>query len=297
MAKYKGVANQQSLHDVSHIARCALDPRVMQSDKYEIKPATVKKNIAIIGGGIGGMEAAILLAKRGHKVSLYEKSDRLGGVFIAAAAPSYKEHDRMLIAWYEREIQKYPIDIHMNTEVKSIEELHADEVIVATGAKARKLPIPGIEKATEAVDFLLGDQTNIGENVVVIGGGLTGCEIAYDLYLHGKKPVIVEAKHDLIVSDKVPLPNASYLRDFFISNKVPTYLESSVKEIKDGSVVVTDKAGNTTEIKADNVIVSVGYIPTPVFEKSKHVHVIGDAKQVGSLRTVIWGAWDIGMKL
>ena len=297
MAKYKGVANQQSLHDVSHIARCALDPRVMQSDKYEIKPAKVKKNIAVIGGGIGGMEAAILLAKRGHKVSLYEKTNALGGVFIAAAAPSYKEHDRMLIAWYERELKKYPIDVHMNTEVKSIEELGADEVIVATGAKARKLPIPGIEKSMEAVEYLLGDLDRTGENVVIIGGGLTGCEIAYELYLRDKKPVIVEAKHDLIVSDKVPLPNSSYLRDFFISNKVPTYLESSVKEIKDDCVVIADKDGNIKEIKADDVIVSVGYVPTPAFDKSKHVHVIGDAKQIGSLRTVIWGAWDVCMKL
>ena len=297
MAKYKGVANQQSLHDVSHIARCALDPRVMQSNKYKIKPAKKVKNIAVIGGGIGGMEAAILLAKRGHKVSLYEKTDRLGGIFIAAAAPSYKEHDRMLIAWYERELQKYPIDVHMNTEVKSIEELNADEVIVATGAKARKIPVPGIEKAVEAVDFLLGDQSNVGEDVVVIGGGLSGCEIAYDLYLHGKKPVIVEAKHDLIVSDKVPLPNASYLRDFFASNNVPTYLEASVKEIKDGSVVIAEKDGTVKELKADTTVVSVGYISTPVFEKSKHVHVIGDAAQVGSLRTVIWGAWDVAMKL
>ena len=104
----------------------------------------------------------------------------------------------MLIAWYERELQKYPIDVHMNTEVKSIEELNADEVIVATGAKARKIPVKGIEKAVEAVDFLLGNQSNVGEDVVVIGGGLSGCEIAYDLYLHGKKPVIVEVK---VISD------------------------------------------------------------------------------------------------
>ena len=149
----------------------------------------------------------------------------------------------------------------------------------------------------EAVDFLLGEQSNVGEDVVVIGGGLSGCEIAYDLYLHGKKPVIVEAKHDLIVADKVPLPNASYLRDFFISNKVPTYLEASVKEIKDGSVVIAEKDGTVKELKADTTVVSVGYVPTPVFAKSKHVHVIGDACQVGSLRTVIWGAWDVAMKL
>ena len=298
MSSYKGVANQQSLYDASHIARCALDPRVMQSDKYGIKPAKKVKRIAVIGGGIGGMEAAIVLAKRGHSVTLYEKSDRLGGIFIAAAAPSYKEKDKMLIAWYEREIQKYPIEIKLNTEVKSLDNLkNADEIIVATGAKARKLPIPGVDKALEAVDFLLGDKERIGENVVVIGGGLTGCEIAYELYLDGKKPVIVEAKHDLIVADGVCLANSSYLRDFFNANKVPTYLETSVKEIKDGSVIIKDKNGKETEVKADNVIVSVGYISTPAFEKAKHVHVIGDAKQVGNLRTVIWSAWDVAMKL
>ena len=298
MSSYKGVANQQSLYDASHIARCALDPRVMQSDKYGIKPAKKAKRIAVIGGGIGGMEAAIVCAKRGHSVTLYEKSDRLGGIFVAAAAPSYKEKDKMLIAWYEREIRKYPIEIKLNTEVKSLDKLkNADEVIVATGAKARKLPIPGVEKALEAVDFLLGDKERIGENVVVIGGGLTGCEIAYELYLDGKKPVIVEAKHDLIVADGVCLANSSYLRDFFNANKVPAYLETSVKEIKDGSVVIKDKNGKETEIKADNVIVSVGYISTPAFEKAKHVHVIGDAKQVGNLRTVIWSAWDVAMKL
>ena len=198
----------------------------------------MKTNVAIIGGGIGGMEAAILCAKRGHSVTLYEKTDKLGGVFIAAAAPSYKEKDKMLITWYEREIRKYPIEIKLNTEVKSLDKLkNADEVIVATGAKARKLPIPGVEKALEAVDFLLGDKERIGENVVVIGGGLTGCEIAYELYLDGKKPVIVEAKHDLIVADGVCLANSSYLRDFFNANKVPAHLETSVKEIKDGRVI------------------------------------------------------------
>lgn len=297
MASYKGVANQQSLHDVSHIARCALDPRVMQSNKYKVEPAKKTKTIAVIGGGIGGMEAAILCAKRGHMVTLYEKSDKLGGVFIAAAAPSYKEKDKMLIAWYEREMKRYPIKIKLNTEVKNLEELHAEEIIVATGAKARKLPIPGAEKAIEAVDFLLSDKSTIGNRVVIIGGGLTGCEIAYELYLEGKKPIIVEAKHDLIVADKVPLANASYLRDFFATNKVPVCLEANVKEIRDEGVIFTDKSGKKKRIKADNVILSVGYIPTPLFEKGKHIHIIGDAKKVGNLRTVIWNAWDVCMKL
>ncbi|MBE5921407.1 MAG: FAD-dependent oxidoreductase [Lachnospiraceae bacterium] len=297
MSHYKGVANAQSIYDASHIARCALNPTVMQSDKYKLIPAKKQKNIAVIGGGIGGMEAAIVCAKRGHKVTLYEKSDRLGGVFIAAAAPSYKEKDRMLIAWYEREIAKYPsITIKMNTEVTDVASLQADEIIVATGAKARKLPVKGAEKAVEAVEYLLGKK-QVGDKVVIIGGGLTGCEIAYELYLEGKQPMIVEMKNDLIVADGVCLANSSYLRDFFTANKVPTYLETGLSEITDTGVIVKNKAGEIMSIDADSVILSVGYTPAPVVPKQKHVHIIGDAKAVGNLRTVIWGAWDVCTKL
>ena len=296
MSHYKGGANAQSIYDASHIARCALNPTVMQSDKYKIEPAKKVKKIAVIGGGIGGMEAALVCAKRGHKVTLYEKSDKLGGIFIAAAAPSFKEKDKALIAWYEREITKYPIEIKLNTEVTDVETLGADEIIVATGAKARKLPVKGAEFGIEAVDFLLGNKT-VGENVVIVGGGLTGCEIAYDLYLSGKKPTIVEMKNDLIVSDAICLANSSYLRDFFHANKVPTHLETSLAEIHEDGVTVKDKEGKTFKINADSVILSVGYTPAPLAKKGKHVHVVGDAAKVGNLRTVIWQAWDVAMKL
>jgi len=296
MAHYKGVANAQSIYAASHIARCALDPRVMQSDKYKLEPAKKIKNIAVIGGGIGGMEAAIVCAKCGHKVTLYEKTDKLGGVFIAAAAPSFKEKDRDLIAWYNREIGKYPIDIRMNTEVKDIASLGADEVIVATGAVPNKLPVKGAEKGIEAIDFLLGNKKT-GEKVVIVGGGLTGCEIAYELYLQGKKPVIVEMKHDLIVSDKICLANTSFLRDFFAANKVPVYLETGVSEIRENGVTAKGKDGNTFDIEADSVVISIGYKPAPAAKKASNVHIVGDASKVGSLRTVIWQAWDVAMKL
>ena len=295
MAHYKGVANAQSIYDASHIARCALDPRVMQSDKYKIVPAKKQKNVAVIGGGIGGMESAIVCAKRGHKVTLYEKTDKLGGVFIAAAAPSFKEKDRALIAWYNREIQKYPqIEIKLNTEVTDIKALNADEVIVATGAVAKRLPIKGVELGIEAIDFLLGNKT-VGNNVVIIGGGLTGCEIAYELSLQGKKPAIVEMQNDLIVSKKICLANTSYLRDYFKLHKTPVYLESYVAEIRNDSVTIKHKDGTTTNYSCDNVIICAGYNPSPVAKKG--VHIVGDASQVGSLRTVIWQAWDIAMKI
>ncbi len=293
----KGHYNTQDLTDTMGLARCALNPETMQSKKYHLEPAKKQKKIAVIGGGIGGMEAAIVCAKRGHTVTLYEKTDKLGGVFIAAAAPEFKEKDKMLIAWYEREITRQAnITVMFNTEVNDVKTLDADEIIVATGAKARKLPIPGAADAIEAIDYLLGNK-EVGDNVVVIGGGLTGCEIAYDLYLKGKKPTVVEMQDDLITTPGICLANTSYLRDFFKANRVPVHLETSVSEITDAGVVVKHKDGGIETIDADSVILSVGYLPAPVAKKSGKVHVIGDAAEVGNLRTVIWGAWDVCMKI
>ena len=293
----KGHANTQDLTDTMGLARCALNPETMQSKKYSIKPAKREKRIAVIGGGIGGMESAILLAKRGHTVDIYEKTDRLGGVFVAAAAPSFKEKDRALIAWYEREITRYPkITVHLNTEINDVKLLDADEIIVATGAVAKRIPIPGADKAIEAIDYLLGNK-EVGERVVVIGGGLTGCEIAYDLYLKGNKPTVVEMQDDLITGKGICLANTSYLRDFFETYKVPVHLETGVTEITEGGVTVRHKDGSTERIEADSVIISVGYNPAPIAKRGGNVHIIGDAASVGNLRTVIWGAWDVCMKL
>ena len=293
---YKGHANDQAFSDTRGLARCALNPQTMQSSKYYIKPASRVKNIAVIGGGIGGMETALVCAKRGHTVTLYEKSDRLGGVFHAAAAPSFKEKDRDLLVWYVREVSKYPITVKLNTEVKDIHTLNADEVVIATGSTPNKIPVKGIDHAIQAIDFLLGKQ-NVGENVTIIGGGLTGCEIAYELYLQGKKPTIVEMKNDLIAVGGVCLANASFLRDFFNANKVPVHLETKLSEIDDTGVTVIGKDGKPFHIDTDSVILSAGYRSAPIAEKSKNVHLVGDACKVGNLRSVIWQAWDVAMKL
>ena len=295
-SKSKGHANTQDLTDTMGLARCALNPQTMQSKKYNLQPAKKVKNVAVIGGGIGGMESALVLAKRGHKVTLYERSGELGGVFIAAAAPSFKEKDRDLIAWYKRELTKYPIELKLNTEVTDIASLGADEVIIATGSTPNRIPVPGIEKGIQAVDFLLGKQS-VGENVTIIGGGLTGCEIAYELYLQGKKPTIVEMMDDLIVTKGVCLANTSFLRDFFEANCVPVHLETGVKEIKADCVVAAGKDGNVFEIPSNSVILSVGYKSKPLAQKAKNVHIVGDAQKVGNLRSVIWGAWDVCMKI
>ena len=293
----KGHYNTQDLKDTMGLARCALNAQTMQSTKHYIAPAKKAKRIAVVGGGIGGMESAIVCAKRGHSVTLYEKSNVLGGVFIAAAAPSFKEKDRDLIAWYRREIAKYPsIEVKLGTEVTDVESLDADEVIIATGSRANRIPVPGIDNGIQAIDFLLGKHT-VGEKVVIIGGGLTGCEIAYELYLQGKQPTIVEMQDDLIVTPGVALPNTSFLRDFFKANKVPVHLETKLAEVHNDGVTVVDREGNSFKIDADSVILSTGYRSAPLVEKGKHIHIVGDASKVGNLRTVIWQAWDVCMKL
>ena len=296
-ASSKGHANNQDFGDTRGLARCALNPRTMQSGKYSITPSRISKNVTIMGGGIGGMESALVCAQRGHKVTLYEKSGALGGVFIAAAAPSFKEKDRDLIAWYKRELTKYPnITVKLNTEVKDISEVDANAVIIATGATPNRIPVPGIEKGIQAVDFLR-NKPEVGENVTVIGGGLTGCEIAYELYLQGKKPTIVEMLDDLIAVKGVCLANSSFLRDFFKANEVSVHLNTKLCAIEDDGVLVQDQNGVQFKIAADNVILSTGYKSAPVFAKASNVYHVGDCSKVGNLRSVIWQAWDVCMKI
>ena len=295
MAHYKGVANDQTLSDNAGMARCALNPETMQSKKYKIVPAKTSKKIAIIGGGIGGLESARVLALRGHKPTIFEKSDVLGGAFIPAAAPYFKEKDRDLIEWYKKEMADLGVEIKYNTEVKSLDDIKGyDDYIIATGATARKIRTPGVENTVEAIEYLLGKKP-VGDNVVIIGGGLTGCEIAYDLYHKGKKPTIVEMKNDLIAIRGVCLANSSYLRDFFEANKVPVYLNAKVEKINPDSVEIVEKSGEKLTLSCDSSILSVGYVSKPALD-GEH-NLVGDCNKVGNLRTVIWKAWDVAMKI
>lgn len=293
VATFKGAGVEMVVDKSANNRYCALNACTLAEKTYAPKPTTAPKHFAVIGGGIAGMEFSLQADIRGHKVDLYEKTDKLGGVFIAAAAPEFKEKDKALIKWYERQLAKSGVSVHMNTEVKDLSELHADEIVVATGSVAKNLPIPGGEKAIPAVDYLLNPAC-VGEKVLVIGGGLTGCEIAYELAMNGKKPVLVEMQDDLVKVQGVNAANSNYLRDAMDYYKVPVYLESSVKEIKDNGVVIQTKDG-VKIVEVDNVIASIGYNSyAPLFkENDSHVHLLGDAKVVGNLKTAIWAANDL----
>jgi 2-enoate reductase len=296
--RYKGVPAGMPATALGH---CALNPATFHEQKYAIRPASQQKKVAVIGGGIGGMEAARLCALRGHSVTLYEKSGELGGVFIAAAAPGFKEKDKMLLAWCKRQLAALPVDLRLNREIKrdDLADLGVDEIIIATGARPRRPPIGGLDRdnVMEAIEYLRGYK-QVGERVVVVGGGLTGCEIAYDLVLKGKKPVIVEMLDDILKVKEISAANTNMLRDLIRCHKIPVELEARVTEITADGVRIETPSGARL-IPADSVVISVGYEPgTPLAEKGGgHVHIVGDALKVGNLMHVIWRAYDVAFSI
>ena len=308
MAKFAGTPNIQHLGDSLHLARCALNPTTMQHNKYKIVPTKSPKKVAIIGGGIGGMECALVLKQRGHIPTLFEKSSELGGLFLTASAMTFKENDKELIRWYRREIEKSGIEVHLNTEVNDLGTLRGyDDIIVATGSVPRTMPgIKGFEKALTFTQ-LLKDKHEVGDKVLFIGGGQSSCEAAYDLLLnYGKHPIIVEYANDLVAAQATCLANTSYLRDAMEYHKVPVYLHSTVTEITDkGCTVKNVQTGETFFVECDNVVNGIGFVPTPVGGRTASRKVkgketifrVGDCVAIGNLRTVIWRAWDVCMKI
>lgn len=296
MCHYKGVPNDQELSDSLHLSRCAVNAETMQWDRHFIEKTKNPRRVYIIGGGIGGMEAARVLKLREHDPVIYEKNNVLGGTFIPASAESYKGKLRELLAWYRRQMKELDVEVHLGKEIDSVEKFGDAPVIIATGSVPRVMKnIPGHERMIEACDYLNG--RDVGERVVVIGGGLTGSEIAYELALQGKRPVIVEMKNDLVAQKGVCLANSSYLREWFELHEVPVYLETKLKEVKEHSVICTDKTGKEIEIPCDSVIGSVGYPPNPLERKGKNIYLVGDCEQVGNLRSVVWGAYETAMKI
>ena len=308
MAKFAGTPNIQHLGDSLHLARCALNPTTMQHNRYKIVPTKKPKKVAIIGGGIGGMECALVLTQRGHKPVIFEKSNELGGLFLTASAMTFKENDKDLITWYKREIEKAGIEVHLGTEVNDLNTLHGfDDIIVATGSVPRTMPqIKGFDKTLTFTD-VLKDKKEVGDKVLFIGGGQSSCEAAYDLLLNfGKHPIIVEYAGDLVAAQATCLANTSYLRDAMEYHKVPVYLHSTVTEITDkGCTVKNVQTGETFFVECDSVVNGIGFVPTPVGGKTasrkvkgrETIHRVGDCVAIGNLRTVIWRAWDVCMKI
>lgn len=301
---------------------CAVNPACGREKSYALKPADVKKKILVIGGGPGGMEAARVCAIRGHEVDLYEKKNELGGVFIAAAAPDFKEDDKSLLQWYKKQMSDTGVRIHLGEEAAESTIAGYDAVFVATGAKERRLDTPGFDSpnVTCAVDTLLGKDIQ-GEAVIVVGGGLTGCEIAYDLSKKGKKVTLIEMTETILNAFGLSAANYNMLMELLDHYKVDVMKNTIVESYQDGIATVIETQKNYPnnanrakrmfalgpqgmkvkhEIRADHIVVSVGYLSdNTLYEKIKgeNVYLIGDAKQPTNIMDAIWAAYETAMHI
>ncbi|MGI6227424.1 MAG: FAD-dependent oxidoreductase [Peptococcales bacterium] len=270
--------------DVSFDRRCAVNPLAMQGATKKRFPAPTRlKKIAVIGGGIAGMQAALSAADRGHYVVLYEKTNRLGGQALLSDVMWFKKEMKLFHEYLERQVKKHPrIYILMNTTAtrEMIEESDPDAVIVAVGAEQFVPPIPGIEKAIMSFD-VFGNEKQLGKKVVIIGGGSIGCELSIHLSGLGHECTVVEMTH--FTCGNVELTMRLSIMQFMEKSNVTTMLDTKVISIDDNGISIEDENGVKSFIEADSVIISTGTRPNAE-ERDQFVDVAFDVINVGDCK-------------
>jgi 2,4-dienoyl-CoA reductase-like NADH-dependent reductase (Old Yellow Enzyme family)/thioredoxin reductase len=240
---------------------CSVNACVGKERESRITPAKIVKNVLVIGGGPAGMEAAIVAAQRGHRVTIYEKQPQLGGKLNPAAVPPGKDEIRPLIDFFVHQVQKLGISVESRKEADaaSIKQLKPDVIIVAAGGIPGVPPIPGVagENVVFAEQVLCG--IAVGQHVVIIGGGLVGCETAEFLAKQGKKITVIEMLNELAAgvgsSFKVGLIGR------LSADGITMMTGVNCKKIFAEGVVITARNGKEQMLAADTVVLAAGAKP------------------------------------
>lgn len=278
-------------------ATCAVNPMCGHENDMQIKPAVKSKKVLVIGGGVGGMEAACTLAERGHQAHLYEKSNEMGGQWNIVAA--YQPDVGRLINYFQNRLSKAGVKIFKNTTATAEQILaeKPDAVVVATGAKPIVPSIPGVngKNVVLATDVLTG-RVETGVEAVIIGGGSVGLDVAYYLLKKGKRPIIIE-KLPRIGAGMGSTTRMIY-KEIIIDNRVPFYTNAEPLNINENGInIMWDK--DIEFIKADSIILAMGFKPDTTVANSlrglvKEVYQIGDCIDVRNVNAAIHEAAYIG---
>ena len=267
-----------------HVIHCTVNPTLYKYECPPIVPAETVKNVAVVGGGPAGCEAALTAAKRGHKVTLFEQRE-IGGAMIEASAPEHKANIRRLIEYYKRQIEKQE-NITLKHEAADFDTLKNgfDAVIVAVGGKARVLNVPGIDRAQviSAMDYLGGKKQAPGQKVAVIGGGITGAETALELHESGKEVTVVEMADAFLAS---PASSCQAYSIKIAEAGIRVLTGKRLEAVNDGTITLIDRWGNTTELVADAVVTAAGFtaqhqLAEQLDEANIEVYNVGDSNRV-----------------
>ncbi|MFC2000360.1 FAD-dependent oxidoreductase [Chloroflexota bacterium] len=273
---------------------CTVNPATGREREYLPMPAERRKTVLVIGGGPGGLEAARVAALRGHQVSLWERNSRLGGDLIPASVPDFKQDTRRLVDYLSNQVKKLGVLTELTKEATAelVQQSSPDAVILATGANPLIPDIPGTERdnVVTAVDVLMGNR-EIGESVVVAGGGLVGCETAVYLAKGGKKVAIIEMMGRL-VPQGMNLNSRMGLLNLVEQNGVEVLTGSKLLEITKGGVLV-EADGLEREMKADSVVLALGLKPESGLRidlegKVPELFVVGDCVEPRKILNAIW---------
>lgn len=288
-------------------ACCAVNPAAGREETYALTPAVKKKKVVVVGGGAAGMEAARVAKLRGHDVSLYEKSGALGGHLIHTGQHEFKAEIADLNKWYARQMEDLEIPVHLNTAVtpELLRELKPDSVIMALGSYAI-MPkwLEGVDhaKSVSCIEALMGEKP-VGDKVVVVGGGLTGCELAYDLAREGKKVQVVEMAPDILMAGPpMPMANGMHLRLLLADAGVELLTSTKIAAINDDGAVVETADGEKKTLEADTVILAMGLRPNSSFAsdlegEGMEIYEIGDGRQVVNIMNAVWDGYEVARNL
>ena len=289
---------------------CTINPSFELENEDTLTEAEEKKNVLVIGGGVAGMEAAYVAHKRGHHVVLCEKDEELGGLVRLAAIPIGKQDLTRVIKFMKLRLEKCGVEVRTNCEVTAemlSGEFKGYEVIATAGAKPIIIPPFTTFKQWMTADDILAGKAFPGKNIVVLGGGSVGCEVAdylapviNDRFPRNRRLQVIEMTDEVMMKESGP--GRSLLVQRMMKKGIDLICKARVERVEEGKIYYSQNGVEHCIDDADTLVFAAGYRPDPTMEEmlkaaGNHYQLVGDAKAPGTIKDAITQGYTVAKDL